>query len=195
MCGGIGQLGAAVIPRDKRTRHGVLSPWELFLAPSDCGAALKTFIFVLLLRVIVTSLSSLSRTGGLFLWCLGRFPLKSYFSELKEEEGTGCFLKPYSLRIYSHQRCEVWNSYSGILCCFEAITVSWFLNREVEDVVLLKKNISRRSIETQKEGSQVLFTAPGFIHFVLRQVLQELMRAWKDENKHGQLSSSGIVGG
>lgn len=56
---------------------------------------------MLLLRVIVASLSSLSRTGGLFLWCLGRFPLKSYFSELKEEEGTGCLLKPYSLRIYS----------------------------------------------------------------------------------------------
>ncbi|NXC89646.1 KANL1 protein, partial [Cercotrichas coryphoeus] len=46
------------------------------------------------------------RRGGLFLWCLGRFPLKSYFSELKEEEGTGCFLKPYSLRIYSHQCCK-----------------------------------------------------------------------------------------
>lgn len=43
-----------------------------------------------------------------------------------------------------------------------------------------------------KEGSSVLFTAPGLIRFVSRhaQVLQELVKAWKDENKHGQHSSS-----
>lgn len=154
----------------------------------DSAAALKTFILVLLLRVIVASLSSLSRTGGLFLWCLGRFPLKSYFSQLKEEEGTGRFLKPHSLRIYSHQCCKVWNSYSGILLPFwsnYSFLVSQLWSRRCCPI---KEEYIQEKIETQRGGSQVLFTAPGFIHFVLRQVLQELAMAWKDENKHGLVS-------
>lgn len=67
-----------------------------------------------------------------------------------------------------------------------------FLDLEVGDVVLQKKNITRRSTEMWKEGPQVLFTALGFIHFVSRhtQVLQKLVKAWKDKNKQSQHCSS-----
>lgn len=73
-----------------------------------------------------------------------------------------------------------------------ALKQSWFLDLEVGDVVLQKKNVARRSIEMEKGGSEALFAAPGFAHFVSRhaEVLQELVKTWKDENKQGQHSSS-----
>lgn len=52
------------------------------------------------------------------------------------------------------------------------------------------KGYSQEKHRDMENGSQVLFTAPAFIHFVSRhaQVLQEFVKAWEDENNHGQHS-------
>lgn len=73
-----------------------------------------------------------------------------------------------------------------------ALKQLWFLDLEAGDVGLQKKNVARRSIETEKGGSGALFAAPGFAHFVARhaEVLQQLVKAWKDENNQGQHSPS-----
>lgn len=73
-----------------------------------------------------------------------------------------------------------------------ALKQLWLLDLEAGDVGLQKKNVARRSIEMEKGGSGALFAAPGFAHFVSRhaEVLQELVKAWKDENNQGQHSPS-----
>lgn len=60
---------------------------------------------------------------------------------------------------------------------FAGLKQLWFLHVEVGDVVLKKKNITKRSIKTWHKGSWGFFTDPGFIHLVSRhvEVLQELV--------------------
>lgn len=132
--------------------------------------------------LLLLPLVHLAAQVALFL-CLGRFSLKPYFRELKEEEGHRVLFEA----VFTEGCIPTSVAKSRIVtpAFFAVLKQLWFLHLKVGDVFLEKKNITRRSIKTWHKGSQGFFTASGFIHLVSRHigVLQELVEGlarWKE---------------